>query len=101
MSSEPISEGRRVYDPRGRVDAEPRAPAARPRDLRGLRLAVLDNTKWNAGMLLGRIAEQLESELGLAGVRYFRKESFSKSADPSLLEEIAASGDLALTAIGD
>ncbi len=41
-----------VFDPRGVVEAEELALAPRARDLNGLRLGVLDNTKWNANRLL-------------------------------------------------
>jgi hypothetical protein len=34
-------------------------------------------------------------------VNYYRKESFSKSAAPELIAEIAGNNDIVLTAIGD
>jgi hypothetical protein len=90
-----------AFDPRGRIDAERVGLAARPAALAGLRLGVLDNTKWNANRLLRKTAARLEAEAGLGAVRYYRKESFSKAADPGLLAEIVAANDLVLTAIGD
>jgi hypothetical protein len=90
-----------VFDPRGRADAEPKAPAARVATLRGLRLGILDNTKWNANRLLRKIATLIEAEHGIAAVGYYRKESFSKPAAPALIAEIAKANDIVLTAIGD
>ena len=90
-----------VFDPRGVVEAERLAPAPRRRDLAGLRLAVLDNTKWNANRLLRKTAALLGEQVTLAAVNYYRKESFSKNAEPALLEQIAAANDIVLTAIGD
>ncbi len=90
-----------VFDPRGVVEAEPRALAPRLASLDGVRLGILDNTKWNANRLLKKTAAQLEERFGFAGVRYYRKESFSKDADPSLIATIAAENDVVLTAIGD
>ena len=58
MASEPKADGIRVYDPRGRVETEPTPIAERVRALSGLRLGVLDNTKWNAGKLL-RVARDV------------------------------------------
>ena len=58
----------------------PRAPT-----LEGLRLGILDNTKWNANRLLRKTAARLEAEHGIAAVNYYRKESFSKEADPALI----------------
>lgn len=90
-----------VYDPRGVVMAEPQPLAPRKASLSGLRLGVLDNTKWNANKLLRGAMASLEQADGLASVTYYRKESFSKVADPALLAEIAGASDVVLTAIGD
>lgn len=90
-----------VFDPRGRVEAEQVAPAARVAALKGLRLGVLDNTKWNGNRLLRKTAARLDEQYGFAVINYYRKESFSKSAAPQLVAQIAAENDIILTAIGD
>ena len=90
-----------VFDPRGRVAVERVAPAARVAALEGLRLGILDNTKWNASKLLRKTAALLGERHRFAAANYYRKESFSKSADPVLIARIAAENDVVLTAIGD
>ena len=90
-----------VFDPRGVVETEPHAISPRAPQLNGLRLGVLDNTKWNANRLLRKTAAKLQEEFTFAAVNYYRKESFSKEADPTLIETIAANNDIVLTAIGD
>jgi hypothetical protein len=90
-----------VYDPRGAVESEPVAPAPRPAELAGLRLGVLDNTKWNGNRLLRKTAALLDAGFGFAAVNRYRKESFSKPADAALIARIAAENDIVLTAIGD
>ena len=90
-----------VFDPRGVVEVERVALAPRATALAGLRLGVLDNTKWNGNRLLRKTAALLGAEHGLAAVNYYRKESFSKAAEPALIEEIARDNDIVLTAIGD
>ena len=90
-----------VFDPRGRVDVERVALSPRAAALKGLRLGILDNTKWNANRLLRKTAALLEAQHDIAAVHYYKKESFSKYADPALIAEIAASTDIVLTAIGD
>ena len=90
-----------AFDPRGVVETEPLALAARVCGLGGLRLGVLDNTKWNANRLLRKTVTKLQEEFAFAAVNYYRKESFSKDADPALIETIAANNDIVLTAIGD
>ena len=90
-----------VFDPRGRVETERVAPAPRLAALEGLRLGVLDNTKWNANRLLRKAAARLHERFHFGAVNYYRKESFSKAADPALIAAIAAENDIVLTAIGD
>ena len=90
-----------VFDPRGRVEAKRVSPAPRVAALEGMRLGVLDNTKWNANRLLRKTAARLEEQFHFSAVNYYRKESFSKYADPALVAAIAAGNDIVLTAIGD
>ena len=90
-----------VYDPRGVVGARKKEIAARIRSLDGLRLGILDNTKWNANKLLRGVRDRLAASVPLAAVNYYRKESFSRFADPALLEKIRAENDIVVTAIGD
>jgi hypothetical protein len=90
-----------VFDPRGRVEARRIAPAPRVAGLAGLRLGILDNTKWNASRLLRKTASRLGDRYGFAAVHYYRKESFAKAAEPALVAAIAADNDIVLTAIGD
>jgi hypothetical protein len=90
-----------VYDPRGAVGAEKKATAARIPALKGLRLGILDNTKWNANKLLREVRDQLKAAQSLADIHYYRKESFSKFAAPELIEEIRRDNDIVVTAIGD
>jgi hypothetical protein len=90
-----------AFDPRGVVETKPLALAGRVGGLDGLRLGVLDNTKWNANRLLRKTVTKLQQEFSFAAVNYYRKESFSKDADPALIEAIAANNDIVLAAIGD
>ena len=90
-----------VYDPRGTVETKPVPIAPRVRQLEGVRLAVLDNTKWNANKLLRALRERLAAGHRLAAVNYYRKEIFSKNAAPELISEIAGNNDIVVTAIGD
>jgi len=90
-----------VYDPRGVVEAAPMTTAPRVKKLEGLRLGVLDNTKWNANKLLRGVRDRLTEKHAFSAVNYYRKENFSLNARPELIAEIAANNDLAVTAIGD
>lgn len=104
MSESTPQSGQLVYDPTGVVETEQRPLATRVESLSGLRLGVLDNTKWNAGRLLKDTVALLEQEdetISFGEVNYYKKESFSKDASPELIEKIASENDLALVAIGD
>ncbi len=100
-SEERLPDGRIVYDPRGTVTAEPRALAPRLESFTGIRLGVLDNTKWNASKLLRETVARLGSAVAFAEVRNYAKESFSRPAAGDLLDRIAAENDAVVTAIGD
>jgi hypothetical protein len=90
-----------LFDPRGEVSAGDTPIAPRPRSLDGLRLGVLDNSKWNANKLLRGAAAAIGARARLGATNYYVKGSFSKDAAPELIERIAAENDLVLTAIGD
>jgi hypothetical protein len=95
------ADSRFVFDPRGRVEGADTPVAPRPTALDGLRLGILDNSKWNANKLLRGAQAALEGTLRFAAVTYAVKHSFSKDADPDLIARLAAECDIVLTAIGD
>jgi hypothetical protein len=96
-----LSTGEHVFDPRGTVTAKlvPRAP--RLVTLSGVRLAVLDNSKWNASRLLRQTVSHLSEAHGIGEVTTFTKESFSRVAPAALVQEIVSRADAVVTAIGD
>lgn len=90
-----------VFDPRGELRFENAPVAARKGALKGLRLGILDNSKWNANKILRGAAAALGEDVEFAQVNYYVKHSFSKDATPELIAKIAAENDIVLTAIGD
>ena len=90
-----------MFDPRGIVDITVTPLAARKTGLDGLRLGILDNSKWNANKILRTSTAALEQVIKFGQVNYYVKHSFSKDAAPELIAEIAANNDIVLTAIGD
>jgi hypothetical protein len=80
-----------------RADVKPLAP--RPRDLRGRRVGILDNSKPNADVLLSRLAELLVERAGAGPVRVWRKPGASRPA--TIIEEVAAASDVVLTGTAD
>jgi hypothetical protein len=90
-----------VFDPRGVVDVTIARLAQRKTSLEGLRLGILDNSKWNANKLLRSASAALGKDIKFAATNYYVKESFSKDAASQLIEQIARENDIVLTAIGD
>ena len=91
-----------LFDPRGVVAMESRPLATRRNRLDGLRLGVLDNSKWNANKLLRGSADALSQEIDFAAVNYYVKtHGFSTDAPAELIDRIADENDIVLTAIGD
>jgi len=91
-----------LFDPRGVVDLEARPLATRKKSLGGLRLGILDNSKWNANKLLRGAADALSQDIDFATVNYYVKtHGFSNDAPPEMIERIVEENDIVLTAIGD
>lgn len=90
-----------LFDPRGIVEASHTPIAPRVAALDGLRLAILDNSKWNANKILRTSLAQLAETYAFGKVNYYVKHSFSKDADVEQIDEIARDNDIVLTAIGD
>lgn len=102
MNLSTLPSGQTVYDPRGVTDAVEMSLAPRPDGLAGMRVGVLDNSKWNAGALLRATVDLLaQSDGEFADVRFYKKDSFSSYASPELIKEIVEHSDVVLTAIGD
>lgn len=74
--------------------------AARPADLAGKVVGLLDNTKEQADVILGTVAAALREHYGVREVVIRRKEHYSKPALDTLIEEMAREVDVAVAAVG-
>ncbi|MEM1299450.1 MAG: UGSC family (seleno)protein [Pseudomonadota bacterium] len=91
-----------IFDPRGVVTTDDRPLAERKSALAGLRLGILDNSKWNANKLLRGAAAALAEQIEFAEVNYYVKtHGFSTDAPADMIAKIAGECDVVLTAIGD
>jgi hypothetical protein len=90
-----------IVDPIGTSAARALTLAGRPRSLGGVTIALLDNSKPNAGVLLERVGTLLAARVGARAVRAWGKPGASTGAAPAVLEEIAATARVALTASAD
>jgi hypothetical protein len=88
-----------VVNPCGEAAVAVRGLAPRPASLAGRRVGVLDNSKPNADLLLGRLAELLVARTGAGAVARWRKPGASRPAPD--LEVVAAGADVVLTGSAD
>ena len=90
----------RIVSPEGRVHV-PRAPLApAPADLAGLRIAVLDNGKPNAALLMTEIAQRVAERTDAHLAFVVAKGTAATPAEPEILQQLAAA-DLVVTGSAD
>ena len=75
--------------------------AARPADLRGTTIGLLENTKKNAAPFLAELGRLLVERHGAAGVVERTKTAFAMPVSDDLLAEMSASCDVLITGVGD
>jgi hypothetical protein len=91
-----------IHHPAGRALSDVHRTKARGLvSLDGARLAVLDNAKHNGGVLLGALADWLESECSVSRVLTLVKASTSMAAEDGTYAQIASASNCALTGPGD
>jgi hypothetical protein len=75
--------------------------APRPPSLRGKRVALVENTKPNAAVLLASVGRQLEREHGVRSAVMFSKSYFGTPVEESLIQRILRNSDFVVAGIGD
>ncbi len=74
----------------------PRLPS-----LAGTRLGIIDDSKKNADVLLEELVDLLRTRYEISDVKWHRKPSASKPADPAAIRELVESCDSVIVAVGD
>ena len=75
-------------------------PAARPIDLAGKVIGMIDNTKEQADVILATVAEELRVRYGVKDVIIERKEAFSRPATAEQIDSLAKRVQVAAAAVG-
>jgi hypothetical protein len=88
-----------VVSPFGIMETAVKPLARRRATLANARIGVLDNSKPNADVLLGRVAELLAARVGAAEIRRWSKPGSSRPA--ANLDELAGAADVVLTGSAD
>jgi hypothetical protein len=90
-----------LLDPtREAAGAEP-AYAERPASLAGLRIGLIENTKFNSDDILKRIGQILVRDHGAASYTLFRKRYSSVPAHDEIIRDLVAQCDVMVAGIGD
>jgi len=95
-----MAESTGFVDPTAGSKREPVSPAARPVDLSGKVVGLLDNTKEQADIILQTIGDALREQYDVKKVVMRRKEHYSKPAPDEMIKEMADEVDVAIAALG-
>ncbi|HOG47572.1 MAG TPA: hypothetical protein PLJ35_04360 [Anaerolineae bacterium] len=90
-----------VLDPVSRPKSARTSLNPRPKDLVGLRVGLLDNTKPNFTLFLDRVEELLMSEYKVASVIRYTKPGRTEPLSPQVIAQIKGQCDIVITGLGD
>jgi len=90
-----------IYDPTieaksRRIDFVPR-----PKSLAGLRVGLVDNSKFNSDQVLERVGKLLERDYGVTSHVMRRKVTAGIPASPAIIAEFKANCDIVVAGVGD
>jgi len=91
----------KLFDPTSKPVERAVALAPRPTSLQGLRLGLVDNTKFNSDTLLTRLAERLARRHGMTVMLTSRKRSPSHEIDEAAVRALRKQADFVVSGIGD
>lgn len=90
-----------ILDPTVEPRQQPLTYVPRPDSLRGKRVGLVENTKFNSDRLLAKIGDILVKEYGAAEWRMWRKRHASVPAHDEIIEEARRGMDVVVAGIGD
>ena len=93
--------GIEVFDPTTEIREQAISYVPRPDSLRGKRIGLVENTKFNSDKLLVKIANILKDEYGAADSILWRKKNASVPAHDEIIEEAKRGVDAVVAGIGD
>jgi hypothetical protein len=90
-----------LFDPTARPTARTTVLASRPAGLTGLRIGLVDNTKFNSEPILQRLAQRLGARHGMTVAHLDRKRSASHEVAETAIEAFKRRVDFVVSGIGD
>lgn len=94
---------RTVFDPTVTPNVEPTpfTYASRPSSLQGLRVGLVENTKFNSEVILCKIAERLAARYQITMTYLEHKKSSGHSVTPEAVALFQRQADFVLAGVGD
>ena len=93
--------GFEILDPTVEPRRQPLTYVPRPESLKGKRVGLVENTKFNSDKLLQKIGEILKQEYGAAEARMWRKHNSSVPAHQEIIDDAKRTVDVVVAGIGD
>jgi RNase H-fold protein (predicted Holliday junction resolvase) len=90
-----------IFDPTISAEREAFSYARRPKDLQGLRVGLVENTKYNSEAILRRIAERLDERYKVKLVHVDHKKSSSHSVNEEAIAALKGKADFVVAGVGD
>ena len=90
-----------MFDPTAQVKVQAISFAPRPESLRGVRIGLVENTKFNSDKLLLKIAAILEKEHGAKSHIIRSKRNASVPVHQEIIDEFVTNCDVVISGIGD
>lgn len=90
-----------LFDPTVSQESEAFSLAPRPASLEGLRLGLVENTKFNSETILRKIAERLDEKHQIKIVHVDHKQSSSHSVSDDGIGSLKGKADLVVAGVGD
>ena len=91
----------KIFDPTSTPRERRVALAPRPRDLRGLRVGLVENTKFNSDTILRKLGERLAREHQMTVSRMIRKRSPSHGVTEEAADDLRRISDVIVSGVGD
>jgi hypothetical protein len=91
----------KLFDPTSSPAPREVTLAPRPASLRGLRVGLVENTKFNSAPLLAKIGDRLRDRHGMTIALMTTKRSPSHEVEEAQIETLRRQADLVVSGIGD
>ena len=91
----------KLFDPTTPPAERAIALAARRADVRGLRVGLVENTKFNSEAILARLGDRLARDHGMSPVLMHRKRSPSHGVTEEAADAIRRVADFVVSGVGD